>query len=124
MLSVTSHHRIFLAVKPIDFRNGLDSLKALCQRVLGEDPFSGYCFVFTNRNKTAVKIIFYDGIGFWFITRRFSKGCLGFWPTNERSSVQLTATQLQILLNQGNPEPVMFQKPFALLETLGNPGDL
>jgi transposase len=120
MLSITSHHRIFLAVKHIDFRHGLDSLKALCQRVLGEDPFSGYCFVFTNRAKTAVKIIIYDGIGFWFIVRRFSKGHLGFWPTSENSSVILSATQLQILLNQGTPESVHFQEPFALLKSSGS----
>lgn len=120
MLSITSHHRIFLAVKHIDFRHGLDSLKALCQRVLGEDPFSGYWFVFANRAKTAVKIIVYDGIGFWFIVRRFSKGRLGFWPTNEDSSVMLNATQLQILLNQGKPESIRFQEPFALLKPSGN----
>ena len=115
MLALTSHHKIFLAIKPVDFRKGLDGLIALCQQVLSQDPFSGYWFVFRNRKKTSVKIIVYDGVGYWLILRRFSKGKLSFWPVNERVSVSLSATELQILLNQGKPNDVTFEEPFALL---------
>ncbi len=104
MLQITPHHRLLLAIKPTDFRKGIDGLAALCRQALEEDPFSGTLFVFTNKRRTCVKVLVYDGLGFWLSSRRFSKGRLAWWPPpQEASSFSVNPSQLQILLSQGNP---------------------
>jgi transposase len=76
MLQLVPQLRILLAVQPADFRKGLDSLAALCRGPLQQDPFSGTLFVLRNRTGTALKLVVYDGIGFWLCVRRFSSGKL------------------------------------------------
>ena len=65
MIQVTPQMRILVAVEPVDFRQGIDGLCRLCRQSLSSDPFSGALFVFRNRRATAVKILGYDGQGFW-----------------------------------------------------------
>jgi len=103
VLQITPHHRLLLCVSPVDFRKGIDGLAALCRQVLSEDPFSGTLFVFANRLRTAVKILVYDGQGFWLCNKRFSRGRLAWWPKDKVVSFSLNASQLQVLLFQGNP---------------------
>jgi transposase len=103
VLQITPHHHLLLAVKPVDFRKGIDSLAALCKKTLQEDPFRGAFFIFTNKLRSRVKILVYDGKGFWLCTRRFSKGRLAWWPTQNVASFTLNPSQLHILLAQGNP---------------------
>ena len=103
MLQITPHHRLRLAVKPADFRRGIDGLAALCRQSLDEDPFNGSVFVFTNRSRSAVKILVFDGNGFWLVLKRFSKGRLAWWPTQNIPSYSVNPSQLHILLAQGNP---------------------
>jgi len=50
-------------MEPVDFRKGIDGLAAICRQVLRADPFSGTCFVFGNRTRTAIKVLIYDGQG-------------------------------------------------------------
>lgn len=80
MLQITPQQTIFIAINPVDFRKGIDGLAALCRSQLNHDPFSGALFVFTNRQRTAVKIIVYDGQGFWLCMKRFSQGKLAGGP--------------------------------------------
>ena len=103
MIQFTPHHHLLLAVNPVDFRKGIDGLVALCKQVLREDPFKGTFFIFTNKLRIAIKILVYDGKGFWLCTRRFSKGRLAWWPTQNIPSLVLNPSQLHILLAQGNP---------------------
>ena len=104
MLQITPHHRLLLAVNDCDFRKGIDSIAALCRQILEEDPFSGTIFVFTNRPRTAVKILVYDGNGYWLCHKRFSKGRLAWWPSQQQTaSFSIKPSQLHILLSQGNP---------------------
>jgi transposase len=103
MLQITPHHRLRLAVKPVDFRRGIDGLAALCRQSLNEDPFNGTIFIFTNRSKKAVKILVFDGNGFWLCAKRFSKGRLAWWPTQNLPVFSLNPSQIHILLAQGNP---------------------
>ena len=67
MLQITPQHRILLAVKPIDFRNGVDGLKAICRQKLCDNPFNGVVFAFRNKSGTSVKILVYDATGFWLL---------------------------------------------------------
>lgn len=103
MLQITPQHRLLLAIEPIDFRAGIDRLKATCQQRLGYDPFSGTIFAFANRARTSVKLLVYDASGFWLCQKRFSSGKLAWWPTGHSSTITLRASELHILLAQGDP---------------------
>lgn len=102
MLQITPHQKLFLSIEPLDFRKGIDAIAAVCKQKLLSDPMSGIMFVFTNRRHTAVKILVYDGQGFWLCMKRFSRGKLAWWPESPASS-HILASQLQVLLCQGNP---------------------
>ena len=65
MLQLTPQSRIFLAVEPIDFRAGIDRLAALCRERLAQNPLEGALSVFRNRRSTALKLLLYDGQGYW-----------------------------------------------------------
>lgn len=103
MLQLAVQTRIFLAVEPVDFRKGMDGLAAVCRSRLRGDPFSGAVFVFRNQRSTALKLLTFDGQGYWLCCKRFSQGKLQWWPKSGEAAVSLTVSQLQILLWNGNP---------------------
>jgi transposase len=104
MIAITPHMRILAATGPVDFRKGIDSLAAVCKKVLLSDPFCGYLFVFVNGKKTSIKILVYDGQGFWLCQKRLSKGRFCFWPDSGGNSLALEANQLISLIYNGSPE--------------------
>ena len=71
---------------------------------LNADPFSGYLFIFRSRSGTAIRILQYDGQGFWLATKRLSKGRFRWWPTGTEPAQTLQAHQAQLLLAAGNPD--------------------
>ena len=94
------------AIEPADFRRGIDGLARLCKDVLRHGPFNGWVFVFRNRSATALKILVYDGQGFWLCHKRLSSGKFRWWPVgkNAAATKTLATHQLQVLLAAGNPE--------------------
>jgi transposase len=104
MIQVTPQMRILVAIAPADFRKGIDGLACLCRVVLHSDPFSGYVFVFCNRRRQAIKILVYDGQGFWLCQKRLSKGRFPWGPQNASGATEvLEAYQLPVLLSGGDP---------------------
>jgi len=107
MIQITPQMRILVAVQPADFRKGIDGLAQLCRAVLRQDPFSGAVFVFRNRRATSIKILVYDGQGFWLALKRLSRGKFRWWPVGVTGPAKtLEAHQLAVLLSAGNPEGV------------------
>jgi transposase len=102
MIQITPHMRIWVAVEPMDFRAGIDALAAACRKRLQADPFSGALFVFGNRTRTAIKILVYDGQGFWVCHKRLSNGKFSWWPKGNEPGHQLQACELQVLLMAGD----------------------
>jgi len=103
MIQITPHMRVLVAVEAADFRRGIDGLARVCREVLKADPFSGAAFVFRNRRGTAVKILLYDGQGFWLCHKRLSTGRFRWWPSAEGREATLRAHELQVLLFGGDP---------------------
>ena len=106
MLQITPQHRLLLATAPIDFRRGLDGLAASCRLTLKSDPFSGTIFAFRNRAGTSIKLLVYDGSGFWLCQKRFSQGRLAWWPTSRHEAMEVRAAELLLILAQANPMQV------------------
>jgi transposase len=96
--------RILVAVESVDLRKGIDGLAQLCREKLGTDPSSGCLFIFRSRRATAIKVLAYDGQGFWMAQKRLSKGRFVWWPTGKEAARTLQAHQAQLLLAAGNPE--------------------
>lgn len=103
MIQITPQMRVLVAIEPVDFRRGVDGLAQQCRAALGEDPFSGAVFVFRNRQRTAVKLLVYDGQGFWLCHKRLSQGRFRWWPTASQGAAPLRAHELQVLLWAGDP---------------------
>lgn len=104
MLQLTPQSRIFVALASVDFRKGIDGLAAVCRQALGENPLGGAVYVFRNRSGTTLKLLAYDGQGFWLCTKRLSQGRFHWWPTAATPSVRLSARELTVLLWNGFPE--------------------
>ena len=75
MLQITPQMKILVAIEPADFRRGIDGLARLCQETLQHDPFAGAVFVFRNRKATALKLLMYDGQGFWLCHKKHESDC-------------------------------------------------
>ena len=104
MIQLTPHMRIVLSVEPADFRKGIDGLAQICRSVLKSDPFSGFLFVFMNKRRTAIKMLIYDGQGFWLFQKRLSKGKFTWRPSQvDKTEVRLLVHELQLLIWNGDP---------------------
>jgi len=103
MMQLTPQMRILVATEPADFRKGIDGLARLCREVLTREPFDGTVFVFCNRRRTAIKLLTYDGQGFWLCQKRLSTGRFRHWPSAEDGARSLEAHEVQVLLSAGNP---------------------
>ena len=104
MIQLSPQMKILVAVEAVDGRKGIDSLARLCEQELAADPFSGCVFIFRSRSGTAIRLLVYDGQGFWLAHKRLSKGRFQWWVTGGDKSRELEAHQAQLLLAGGNPE--------------------
>ena len=103
MIAVSAQTRIWVAREPADFRCGIDGLAQVCRKVLQSDPFCGALFVFRNRRSKSIKLLSYDGRGFWLCQKRLSEGRFRWWPEGSQATLTLEAHQLQLLLAGGDP---------------------
>lgn len=128
MIVLSPQMRILVAVAPADFRRGIDGLCALCKAELKEDPFSGAVFVFRSRRATAVKILTYDGQGFWLCQKRLSKGRFAHWPRSanggSEASLQLLAHEVHVLLFGGDPGTARAAPQWRRIATTAGTSDL
>jgi len=104
MLAVSPQTSIFLAVKHVDFRCGIDGLAQQCRSIIEQNPLSGAIFVFRNRAGTSIKLLTYDGQGYWLCQKRWSTGKLNWWPDTTLPNQRLLPRELSILLHNGNPQ--------------------
>jgi transposase len=116
MISLSPSSQVFLFLRPADFRNGIDGLCAICKQELKKDPFSGALFVFTNKRKVSIKVLVYDGQGFWVHQKRMSEGKFKWWPKSNEISVPILARELMVLLWNGEPEKINMSPDWKKLE--------
>jgi hypothetical protein len=87
-----------IAITPVDFRRQMDGLIAHCRQALSAEPMSGTLFVFINRSKTMIRVLVYEGNGFWLMTKRLSRGTFTGWPNSQQALSPLSARHLMRLL--------------------------
>lgn len=116
MMQLTPQMRILVSVAPVDFRAGIDGMCRLCRTQLEAEPLSGAVFVFRNRRGTALKLLCYDGQGFWLCHKRLSVGRYRYWPrqTDARAS-EMLAHELQVLVMGGDPSGTRAAPPWRAL---------
>jgi transposase len=91
--------KIYIAVEAVDMRKGFEGLYGLVRDELGADPLSGHLFLFSNRTRTRLKALVWDGSGLWVCAKRLEKGRFR-WPVAEdKYSVTMRAEELAMLVN-------------------------
>src|ERR1700681_4917909 len=92
--------KIYIAIEAVDMRKGFEGLHGLVRDQLGQDPLSGHLFLFTNRTRTRLKALVWDGSGLWVCAKRLEKGRF-HWPAAEKEarSVTMRAEELAMLVN-------------------------
>jgi transposase len=111
MLSLSPATRIFVAIEPVDMRQSFNGLSAAVQAVLTQDVLSGHLFVFTNRRRTRVKAIYWDGTGLVVYAKRLERGRFG-WPTGDGPSRTLRPEELTLVLHgiEGRPRAHWYRR--------------
>lgn len=92
--------KIYVAVEAVDMRKGFEGLYGLVRDQLGQDPLSGHLFLFSNRTRTRLKALVWDGSGLWVCAKRLEKGRFR-WPQakEKQHSVTMRAEELAMLVN-------------------------
>lgn len=100
MLSLPPAVRIFVARGATDMRKSFDTLAALVIEVIEEDPQSGHLFVFVNRRKDRVKILWWDRSGYLLLAKRLEQGCFRIYDqaSGDGSSFEVSVGELTLLL--------------------------
>lgn len=92
MLTFTGSLKVYIALEPQDMRRSFNGLAAAVAGELGDDPLSGALFVFTNKRRNRLKILFWDGTGLWVSAKRLEQGRFS-WPTpSARGQKKLSLT--------------------------------
>jgi transposase len=97
MLGLGAATRVFVATGGTDMRLGFNGLYALVVGQLKEDPQSGHLFLFANKRRDRMKILFFDNLSLWVCARRMEKGRL-HWPSSDDGRVQLTREEFALLI--------------------------
>lgn len=101
MLGIPASVKAFLAAQPCDLRKSFNGLYALAQNKLGENPRDGALFLFTNKRRNRLKILYFDGSGLWVLIKRLERGCFS-WPRAQEADngkILLDRRSLSLLLD-------------------------
>ena len=93
-----SNLRIFVCTSPIKMNLSFDSLMGLAQETFDQDPLSGHLFLFVNRNRDRMKILFWDRDGFCIWYKRLERGTFQLLTTDDEQGIELDYAQLVKLL--------------------------
>jgi len=99
MLSFSGGLKIFVALEPCDMRKSFNGLHTAVREKLHADPLSGALFLFCNKKRNLMKILYWDGSGLWVLAKRLEKGTFS-WPASasgQKDKITLTPQALAML---------------------------
>lgn len=97
MIPISSHTRVYLALGSTDLRKEINGLSILVEGAMALDPFSGHLFVFCNRTRTTIKVLFWDRNGFALFQKRLEKDRFR-WPQTRQEVMEIGTRDLSFLL--------------------------
>ena len=96
--------RVFVAREPVDFRKAHDGLCQVVRGVFGDDPLSGHLFVFTNKRRDRIKLLFWDRNGLWLLYKRLERGTFPrFGLAGSKARCEVDRSWLSMLLDGIEP---------------------
>ena len=101
MLTFNGNLKVYVALEPCDMRKSFNTLAAHARNHLGLDPLSGAAFLFTNKSRRLIKILYFDGTGYWLVAKRLEKGRFS-WPAPSEPGqrrIKLAPEALQLLID-------------------------
>jgi transposase len=98
MLSLSPATRVFLATQPIDGRKSFNALCVLVKETLQQEPTSGFFFVFMNKARNRLKLLWWDGSGLMLLTKRLESGRFAA-PWGQGQSQSLRPEELTLLMH-------------------------
>ncbi len=101
MFSFSSSLRIFAGIEPVDMRKSFNGLFAIVKNHLGRNPIDGAVYLFANKRRTLVKMLYWDGTGIWILSKRLEKGAF-WWPSSDSANsrdLSLAPESLSMLLS-------------------------
>jgi len=98
VLTLPPSVKVFLAAGPTDMRKSFDGLSGVTKSVLAQDPLSGHLFVFCNRKRDRLKILYFDGSGLWVFAKRLERGTFAWPDADAEARVEMRASELALLL--------------------------
>lgn len=126
MILAAINVQVFVCVQPTDMRKSFDGLSGMVRHILEQDPLSGALFLFRNRGRDQLKILYWDrdGLAIWY--KRLERGSFQF-PTDltsslEVTSCQITSEELSLLLDGIDLGSVQRRSRFALPDKLKTKG--
>lgn len=99
MFPLSPATRIYLAAGATDLRKSFEGLSDLVTQGFPQDPLSGHLFLFVNRRKNRLKVLYCDGTGVWVCAKRLGQGNFAWPPPTTPGAVQILAAELTLLLN-------------------------
>ena len=99
MMPLSPATRIYLAAGATDLRKSFEGLSDLVTHQFKEDPLSGHLYIFANRKRTRIKLLYFDGTGLWCCAKRLGRGRFAWPPTTEPGALRILAEELTLLLS-------------------------
>jgi len=124
VLSLPAQVRVFVARGATDLRNGFDGLSAIVRHQFHRDSFNGDVFVFFNGARDRVKLLVWDGNGFWLLAKRLERGTFDAWrPPGSEPHVEIQRTQLAMLLDGIDLKKTNYRRHFTRTVRIGGSGE-
>lgn len=115
MISLSASTRIFIALGATDMRKGFDGLSGLVTSQIKQDPLSGAFFLFVNRRRDRMKVLYWDGDGLAIWYRRLEQGTYRLpKASSDASSIEMRSDEFTMLLRGIDLENVKRHKRFSL----------
>ena len=120
MIALNRRTKIFVCKQPTDMRCSYDSLFSRAKGVLDKDPFSGHLFLFTNKNRTSCKCLYYDGTGFVIISKRLESGRFSKINQLYQKEIVLTEAEFGLFFEGANLNKRFIESPKEVRKSYKN----
>ena len=97
MLTLSPSTRVYVVTGVTDMRRGFNGLAAIVMGELELDLLTGHLFLFANRRRNLMKLIYFDGSGLWVCAKRLERGTVK-WPDPGTDVVEMTSEEMMLLL--------------------------